>query len=56
MEAWCDGRIKCDKGEIAVGCDKSEGYRNLKCQTDNDWWGGKVRRSKRKTRKRTRRR
>ena len=55
MEAWCDGRIKCDKGEIAVGCDKSEGYRNLKCQTDN-WWGGKVRRSKRKSRKRTRRR
>ena len=49
---WCDGRIKCPRGHIAVGCDSRENYKNLKCQKDDDWWGGvKARRSKRKSRK-----
>ena len=61
MSVWCDGRIQCGKGEIAYGCDSSNQYRNLRCVKDPDadgWDGGRIRRTRRKTKRnrRTRRR
>ena len=54
MSGWCDGRIECGKGQIAYGCDRSENYRNLRCVYDpdaDDSYGGKIRRTRRKSRK-----